>query len=39
MLNEYRKNKFTFLPDNKTKDLIVKKSVVSDPIERSKKGE
>lgn len=38
ILNEYRKNKFTFLPDKKTKNLIVEKSVVPDPKNKLKKG-
>jgi hypothetical protein len=37
-LNEYRKNKFTFLPDKKTQNLFVEKSAVPDPKERLKKG-
>ncbi len=38
ILNEYRKNKFTFLPDKKTKNIIVEKSVVHDRKENLKKG-
>ena len=38
ILNEYRNNKFTFLPDKKTKNVIVEKSVVPDPKEKFKKG-
>ena len=38
ILDEYRKNKFTLLPDKKTTNLIVEKSVVSDPKNKLKKG-
>jgi hypothetical protein len=34
----YRKNKFTFLPDKNTTDLIVENPVVPDPKEKFKKG-
>ena len=34
ILSEYRKNKFIFLPDKKTKNLIFEKSVVHDPKEK-----
>lgn len=38
ILNEYRKNKFTFLPEKKTKNLIVEKSIVPDHKKIIKKG-
>ena len=38
ILSEYRKNKFTFLPEKKTKNIIVEKSVIPDPKEKLKKG-
>ena len=38
ILNEYRKNKFTFLPDKKTQKINCRKSVVPYPKEQLKKG-
>ena len=38
ILSEYRKNKFTCLPDKKIKNIIVEKSVVPDPKLKLKKG-
>ena len=31
ILSAFRKNKFTFLPEKKTKNIIVEKSVIPDP--------
>ena len=38
ILSQYRKNKFTFLPEKKTKNMIVEKSVIPHPKEKLKKG-
>ena len=38
ILSEYRKNKFTFSPEKKTKNIIFEKSVVLDPKQKLMTG-